>query len=203
MSKRLSIIVIASIIISFTLLKIVVPKELKIEEFTNKTSYEHSKTNNEDISTPLYSTTSISKKTLSQSKIQNISPPLSVNSSSNERSVEVYETNVTNTNRVEEIEFTLTFYTYLSEENGEYEGLNAMGSKIRYGQVASNVYSFNTAIELDGYGKFIVADRGGNEFNSPNRLDVYIPREEGESRTDYYNRVNAMGRVKVKGWILN
>lgn len=99
--------------------------------------------------------------------------------------------------------FTLTFYTSLAEENSGYEGLNAYGGNLQYGQVASNVYPEGTQIRLDGMGTFEVKDTGGQDFNSDNRLDVFIPRLNGESDSDYKDRVLALGRVEVRGYILN
>ena len=60
----------------------------------------------------------------------------------------------------------------------------------------------NTKIKLQGYGIVEVLDRGGKNFNNTNRLDVYIPRNTNESNSEYYKRVNSMGRVKVKGRIV-
>ena len=99
-------------------------------------------------------------------------------------------------------EFTLTFYTSLADENGGYAGMNAMGEQLQYGQVASNVFSFGTQIYLEGYGTFKVADRGGSAFNKSNRLDVFIPRKQDESDSQYKKRVNDMGIQKVRGKIL-
>lgn len=99
-------------------------------------------------------------------------------------------------------EFTLTFYTSLADENGGYAGMNAMGGQLQYGQVASNVFSFGTQIYLEGYGTFKVADRGGSAFNKSNRLDVFIPRKQDESDSQYKKRVNDMGIQKVRGKIL-
>ena len=73
---------------------------------------------------------------------------------------------------------------------------------MEYGVVASNVYSFYTRIYLEGYGTMTVLDRGGSDFNSQNRLDVFIPRNSGESNTQYYNRVNAMGRPTTQGYVI-
>lgn len=96
--------------------------------------------------------------------------------------------------------FTLTFYTNLPSENGGYT-ITAWGEELKYGMVASNVYKKGTIIYLEGYGDFIVADKGGSNFNKNNRLDVFIPRKQGESDSDYYKRVNNLGVVKTKGYI--
>lgn len=68
--------------------------------------------------------------------------------------------------------------------------------------VASNYYDLGTIIYLDEIGEVKVADRGGNEFDNYNRLDVFVPRLEGETDKEYYNRVQKMGRVKKKGYVI-
>lgn len=100
------------------------------------------------------------------------------------------------------IEFTLTFYTSLPEENGGHT-VTCKGEKLKYGMVASNVYPLGTKINLKGYGIFTISDRGGSNFNSPNRLDVLIERNGGEGDTEYLNRVNNMGKPTVTGYIEN
>jgi 3D (Asp-Asp-Asp) domain-containing protein len=99
-------------------------------------------------------------------------------------------------------EFELTFYSSLNCENG-FGAITSTGSKLFDGVVASNHYKINTRIKLQGWGEVTVLDRGSNKyFNNDYRLDVYIPREHGESDSHYFNRVNKMGRVKVKGYIV-
>ena len=99
-----------------------------------------------------------------------------------------------------EVDFILTFYTSLPCENGGYT-TTAWGEPLTYGVVASNVYSKGTTIYLEGYGQSVVADRGGSNFDNYNRLDVFIPKKEGESESQYYERVNALGVVKTKGYV--
>lgn len=100
-----------------------------------------------------------------------------------------------------EVEITLTFYTSLAEENGGFSGINCSGKKLTPGTVANNVLPLGTKIYTKEFGTLTVADRGGNNFDTIHSLDVYIPREEGESDKDYLTRVNDMGKVKVKGYI--
>ena len=106
----------------------------------------------------------------------------------------------TQTQQGTEVDFILTFYTSLPCENGGHT-TTAWGEPLTYGVVASNVYSKGTTIYLEGYGQFVVADRGGSNFDNYNRLDVFIPKEEGESESQYYERVNALGVVKTKGYV--
>ena len=101
-------------------------------------------------------------------------------------------------------EFELTFYSNLDMENySGCGGVTSTGNKLFDGVVASNYYKINTKIKLQGWGEVTVLDRGSDKyFNNDYRLDVYIPREHGESDSHYLSRVNKMGRVKVKGCIL-
>jgi 3D (Asp-Asp-Asp) domain-containing protein len=108
---------------------------------------------------------------------------------------------------VEEVEFTLSFYTTLPKENGGHI-VTCKGIPLKNldDAVASNVYPINTEIYLEKFGEVRVLDRGGNDFNSSTRLDVLIQRErkdngKWEDDDEYERRVNKMGHVKVKGWI--
>ncbi|WP_411682321.1 hypothetical protein [Clostridium thailandense] len=101
-----------------------------------------------------------------------------------------------------EIDIVLTFYTSLAEENGGYRDINCLGQKLTPGMVANNVLPLGTEIHTNEFGTLTVSDRGGNNFNTIHRLDVYIPRNNGESDSDYLKRVNDMGKVKVNGYII-
>lgn len=102
--------------------------------------------------------------------------------------------------QVKEVEFILSYFTDLPEENGGYT-VTCTGKPLIYGVVASNVYSLGTKVYLKGYGTFTVADRGGNHFNNPNRLDVLIPKNKNESNSHYKRRVNDMGKSIIKGYV--
>lgn len=101
-----------------------------------------------------------------------------------------------------ETDITLTFYTSLAEENSGYVGINCTGGKLIPGMVANNVLPLGTKIYTSEFGTLTVADRGGNNFDTIHRLDVFIARNIGESDRDYKKRVNNMGKVKVKGYIV-
>lgn len=101
-----------------------------------------------------------------------------------------------------ETDIVLTFYTSLAEENGGYIGINCIGKKLIPGMVANNVLPLGTEIYTNEFGTLTVSDRGGNNFDTIHRLDVYIPRNNGESDSGYMKRVNDMGKVKVKGCIV-
>lgn len=94
------------------------------------------------------------------------------------------------------VKMTLTFYGDFAHENGGYTGIDAQGNKLVAGTVASNVYSFGTKFELNGQ-IFTVRDRGGRNFNSSNRLDVFVPRKSGESNSAYAKRIREYGRKTV------
>ena len=91
---------------------------------------------------------------------------------------------------------TLTFYGDFAHENGGYTGIDAQGNKLVAGTVASNVYSFGTKFEYNGQ-IFTVRDRGGRNFNSSNRLDVFVPRKSGEWNSAYAKRIREYGRKTV------
>ena len=107
-------------------------------------------------------------------------------------------------NEIQWQEFELTFYSNLDMENYPgCGGITSTGHKLFDGVVASNYYKINTKIKLEGWGSVTVLDRGSDKyFNNDYRLDVYIPRESNESDSHYYSRVNKMGRVKVRGYIV-
>lgn len=124
----------------------------------------------------------------------------------NKTSIKKTETKEVNKNDVLNLkseDFVLTFYTSLSEENSGYEGLNAYGDGLEYGQIASNYYPKGTLIRLEGIGMFEVTDTGGSDFDSKNRIDVFVPRISGENNSDYKDRVLALGKLNAKGYVLN
>ena len=95
------------------------------------------------------------------------------------------------------IELIFSFYTSLSSENGDNEGITCTGSKLKYGDLASNIWGLGTKFKTQSGEIFTVADKGGSHFNSYNRVDCYIPRQIGESDYQYYKRVNNMGHKTV------
>lgn len=111
-------------------------------------------------------------------------------------------------NTIEEVEFTLSFYTTLPKENGGHI-VTCTGKPLKNLEdaVASNVYPINTQIYLEKFGEVAVLDKGGKDFNRSDRLDVLIQRErkdngKWEDDDEYEKRVNKMGHVKVKGWVM-
>jgi 3D (Asp-Asp-Asp) domain-containing protein len=105
-------------------------------------------------------------------------------------------------NKPEYKEFILTFYTSLESENSSAGAVTCQNKPLTTGGVANNVIPQNTKIYLEGYGQVTVNDRGSDKyFGVDNRLDVYIPREPGESDRQYSRRVNNYGIQKVQGYI--
>lgn len=101
-----------------------------------------------------------------------------------------------------EMTFNISFYTNLPQHNGGYSK-TASGKLPAYGMVANNVLPIGTKIYLEGWGVVTVEDRGGKGFNSVNRLDLFIPPNNGESESQYIARLKKLGRQTVKGTILN
>lgn len=99
--------------------------------------------------------------------------------------------------------FKVSFYTALPEENGGYEQLaNGQSIHTATNVVASNYYPLGTKIYLEGWGVMTVADRGGPHFNSSDRLDILVPRRNGESKQDYKARAMKLGRQTISGYIV-
>ncbi|MBU3186542.1 hypothetical protein [Clostridium estertheticum] len=98
--------------------------------------------------------------------------------------------------------FELSFYSGLQCENSSAGAIGSRGVRLFDGCVASNVIPYGTEIRLKGWGSVEVLDSGGGNFDVSNRLDVYVSREQGESDSEYYKRVQSMGRIKVQGKII-
>lgn len=103
--------------------------------------------------------------------------------------------------------FVLTYYGSTINECGNDLGITASGKKVKSGMVASPpCLSFGTQIQI-GDKTYTVEDRGNPNFIKQNndgsiRLDVFIPRLDGESTAQYEKRVNDMGVQRVEGIIL-
>ena len=97
-------------------------------------------------------------------------------------------------------DFKFTYYTSDPSENGGYT-VTCNGEALTDGIVASNYYPQGTKLYIDGR-VYTVADKGSSRFNSPNRLDVFVGRQGGESSGEYLSRVNAMGVHNTEGYVL-
>ncbi|AGX43948.1 XkdQ/YqbQ family protein [Clostridium saccharobutylicum] len=99
-----------------------------------------------------------------------------------------------------QMQMNLSFYTGAASEGGNE---SASGKTLQYGMCASNVYSFGTQFYITGIdglddGVFTVEDHGGTDFDSANRLDIYVG-VGGDSVT----KANNLGRQTVTAYKLN
>ena len=91
------------------------------------------------------------------------------------------------------IDFCLTFYNRNSSQNGGFN-CTAYQTSLREGICASNVYPKGTIIKLQDDREYIVEDRGGNHFNDPTRLDIFV-----EASNSYLNK---LGKQYIKGKVI-
>ena len=110
-------------------------------------------------------------------------------------------------NKGTKVALTLSHYTDSAEENGGYAGLDAMGQKLKWGTLASNNFKKGTKIYIEQYEHvFTVSDVGSSKYlkklsDGSIKVDVFVPRRDGESRTDYRQRVLNLGIIKTYGYI--
>ena len=101
------------------------------------------------------------------------------------------------------IKAELSFYSSLPCENGIYGLKTASGIDMKSNTVANNFLSFFTDVYIEGHGMKEVHDTGSPKyFNGYNKFDVYVPRNPGENTSDYYKRVNNMGRYYAQAYII-
>ena len=108
-----------------------------------------------------------------------------------------------------EVDCEITFYTSLLCENTKYGAVDAQSNPLKWGTIAiPRDYELGTKFEFDGIsGTFTGTDRGSKKHikiksNGVVRVDMFVPRNKGESDDNYYRRVNSYGRFKTKGRIL-
>ena len=103
--------------------------------------------------------------------------------------------------------FVLTYYGLLSSECGNTKGITASGKRISRGMIASPPQlKFGTRIMIEG-NEYVVEDRGSSKYIKVNndgsiRLDVYLPKIDGESDNEYYKRIQSKGVKRVQGYII-
>lgn len=113
-----------------------------------------------------------------------------------------------------EFDVELTYYTSLPVCNGEWAGVTASGVLLNPMTVAvprppdSNkpMIPYGTEMEIDGLGKRIAQDTGSRKYikvkaDGTMILDVFVPRNKGESDYTYKKRIMSMGRTKTKARI--
>ena len=100
------------------------------------------------------------------------------------------------------ITFEVSFYSDLNCENG-FGNITATGKTLGDGMIANNFLEFGTKVYIEGLGLKTVEDRGSKKyFNAIDKVDVFVPRINGESDSEYYKRVNNLGRKNIDGYIL-
>ena len=105
--------------------------------------------------------------------------------------------------KIEPIVCEITYYSSLACENGPYGLKTASGVDMNSKTVANNFLDFGTDLYINGHGHKVVQDTGNKRyFGTVNRFDVYVPRNNNESESSYYNRVNNMGRKTTTGYII-
>lgn len=113
-----------------------------------------------------------------------------------------------NINEGEEFDITLSFYGDTAEENGGFAGLAASGETLEYGIIASNNFEIGTKIYIEELGDtFVVKDTGNSDVlkllsDGSIKIDVFIPRNEGEIDRDYKARLFQLGLKKTTGYIV-
>jgi len=100
-------------------------------------------------------------------------------------------------------EFIVTFYTGLDEENSKYGAVNCRKLPLERGMVANNVLPYGTKIYLDNdYGIRTVSDTGGKNFNSSNRIDLFVAKYDNETKEQWRKRAESYGIKHIKGYII-
>lgn len=138
-----------------------------------------------------------------EKRMQNINEQIQLQIQQMENEIKEIETKLKEEEerRKKMVEFTLTFYTTLDEENG-WGPINCLGEPLAQGMVANNVLPLGTKIDLGEYGVVEVRDRGGSNFDVMHRIDYLVMRNPGESDKEYFTRVNNYGVQKVMGYII-
>ena len=105
-----------------------------------------------------------------------------------------------------DVKIKISFYTDLKCENSSLGSVDAQGNKLIYGTLAvPRDMELGTEFTIDGYeGMFIARDRGSSKYikwldDTTVKIDMFIPRKNGESNKDYFKRVNSLGIVETTG----
>lgn len=103
---------------------------------------------------------------------------------------------------LEPIELQVSYYTDLNCENG-FGSINCKGKRLQDGMIANNIMELGTQIYIPELGLKTVEDRGSKKyFDRIDAIDVFIPRQFGETDRQYYKRVNNLGIHKATGYII-
>lgn len=101
---------------------------------------------------------------------------------------------------IKPVTFKTTAYSSLLEENGGFD-TTCNGKPLEGNIVANNTLPQGTKIYLDGE-IYEVGDKGSSRFDNPNRLDMLIERNPGETDEEYKNRVSEFGVQYIEGYII-
>lgn len=105
-----------------------------------------------------------------------------------------------------EIDVELSFYTSLIEENTSHGSVDAQGNPLEWGTIAvPRSIELGTKFDIEGYEgtTFVARDRGSKKHirikeDGTYRIDMFVPRKDGEDDDTYWERVNNYGKVKRK-----
>lgn len=105
-----------------------------------------------------------------------------------------------------EINVEISFYTSLIEENTPLGGIDAQGNPLVWGTLAvPRSVKLGTKFEIEGYegNTFVARDRGSVKHirikeDGTYRIDMFVPRKQGENDSQYWQRVNNYGKIKRK-----
>lgn len=102
------------------------------------------------------------------------------------------------------IRLLVTYYGDTASQCGNNLGIMANGEKVHYGAIAvPNSIKLGSKIRMDKSGReFTAKDRGNPKYicelgENYYRVDIFIPRNEGESTSAYESRVRDMGTDDV------
>lgn len=102
------------------------------------------------------------------------------------------------------IRLLVTYYGNTTSQCGNSKGIMANGDTVHYGSIAvPQSIPLGSKIIMDKSGReFIAKDRGNSKYicelgENYYRVDIFIPKNEGESILAYEKRVRAMGTDDV------
>lgn len=102
----------------------------------------------------------------------------------------------------------ISYYTDLIYENSSHGAVDAKGNKLKFGTIAiPRDLPLGTEFKIEGYDNiFYGTDRGSKKYikwldkeKTTMKIDMFIPRNKGESESAYFKRVNMKGITKTTG----
>ena len=124
-----------------------------------------------------------------------------------------------------EINVVVSYYTGVDDENGGYEGMNALGGRLTETSIAiprpreNSLVKYGTIIEFDDLGESYMNDYNGKHLtriaddcgnvkhirireDGVYRMDIYCPRFKNESISEYKKRVTSYGKYSTTAKVL-